>query len=459
LARLVIVSNRVALPNEKAARAGGLAVALREALERRGGLWFGWSGETITGETPAPEVVTAKKITYATIDLNAEDYQDFYIGFANGVLWPLFHYRVGLSNFRRPAYEGYQRVNRIFAEKLTPLLQPDDLVWIHDYHFLPLAAELRRLGVTNRIGFFLHIPFPAPELLLTLPVHRKLVGDLCAYDLLGFQTEDDVRALGRYITEEAGGRVDENGVAEVMNRHPRLAAFPIGIDTEAFAHMAEKAVQRPEALRLSESLAGRDLVIGVDRLDYSKGIPQRLEAFGELLSHWPEHRSRVTFMQIAPVSRGEIAQYRALRREIEGLAGRLNGKFSEFDWTPVRYLNKSFPRQVLAGFFRASRVGLVTPVRDGMNLVAKEYVAAQDPADPGVLVLSRFAGAARELRDALIVNPHDMDEVAGALHAALTMPREQRIERWQHMMKVLQRTTIGVWRESFLEALEAIPSE
>jgi trehalose 6-phosphate synthase len=455
LARLVIVSNRVALPNEKAGRAGGLAVALREALEHRGGLWFGWSGGTTAGEVPPPELVTAKKITYATIDLNAEDYQDFYIGFANGVLWPLFHYRVGLSDFRRSAYEGYQRVNRIFAEKLAPLLQPDDLIWAHDYHFIPVAAELRRLGIGNRIGFFLHIPFPAPELLLTLPVHRQLVGDLAAYDLLGFQTEEDVRALARYITEEAGGRLGEDGVAEVMGRRARLAAFPIGIDTEAFARMAEKSVHRPETLRLRDSLAGRGLVIGVDRLDYSKGLPQRLEAFGELLTRWPEHRSRVTFMQIAPVSRGEIAQYRALRREIEGLAGRLNGKFSEFDWTPVRYLNKSFPRQVLAGFFRASRIGLVTPVRDGMNLVAKEYVAAQDPADPGVLVLSRFAGAARELRDALIVNPHDVDEVAGALHAALAMPREERMERWQRMMTVLQRTTISVWRERFLEALEA----
>ena len=206
-----------------------------KSLQRRGGLWFGWSGETTPGEAPAPELLTAGKITYATIDLNAEDYQDFYIGFANGVLWPLFHYRVGLSNFRRSAYEGYQRVNRIFAEKLAPLLQPDDVIWVHDYHFMPLAAELRALGVRNRIGFFLHIPFPAPELLLTLPVHRKLVGDLCAYDLLGFQTEEDVRALSRYITEEAGGRIDENGVAEVMNGRPRLAAFPIGIDTEAFA--------------------------------------------------------------------------------------------------------------------------------------------------------------------------------------------------------------------------------
>jgi len=454
LARLVIVSNRVALPSEKAGRAGGLAVALREALQRRGGLWFGWSGETVSGTPGEPELLQSGKITYATIDLNAEDYHHFYIGFANGVLWPLFHYRVGLSEFRRPAFEGYLRVNEIFARRLAPLLQPEDLVWVHDYHFVPLASELRRLGVTNRIGFFLHIPFPAPEVLLTLPVHQRLVRDLCAYDLVGFQTEDDVRALQRYIVDEAGGTLTGDGGAACFGASTRIGAFGIGIDTESFARLAEKAVQRPETTRLTDSLAGRELVIGVDRLDYSKGITQRLEAFRELLSRWPEHRSRVTFMQIAPVSRGEIAQYRALRREIEGLAGRINGKFSEFDWTPVRYLNKSFSRSVLAGFFRVSRVALVTPVRDGMNLVAKEYVAAQDPKDPGALVLSRFAGAARELKDALIVNPYDVDAVAAALHAGLVMPREERVQRWRRMMEVLERNTVGVWRERFLGALE-----
>jgi trehalose 6-phosphate synthase len=317
-----------------------------------------------------------------------------------------------------------------------------------------LAAELRRLGIANRIGFFLHIPFPAPELLLTLPVHRALVAGLCAYDLIGFQTPEDMRALQRYIVEEAGGEAFEDGRIGAFGRQSRTGAFPIGIDTEAFARLAERSLARPETARLGDSLAGRELVIGVDRLDYSKGLPQRLEAFQELLSRWPEHRARVTFMQIAPVSRGEIAQYRALRREIEGLAGRINGKFSEFDWTPVRYLNKSFPRKVLAGFFRASRAALVTPMRDGMNLVAKEFVAAQNPADPGVLVLSRFAGAARELPEALIVNPHDVDEMAAALHAALVMAREQRIERWQKMMDRLRRHTIAVWRDDFLRALE-----
>jgi trehalose 6-phosphate synthase len=469
LARLVIVSNRIALPREKGERAGGLAVALREALQERGGLWFGWSGETAEAPAEEPRITRSGRVTYATIDLTKADYEDYYIGFANGVLWPLFHYRLGLSHFRRAAYVGYRRVNQIVAQRLAPLLNPDDVLWVHDYHFIPLATELRRLGVANRIGFFLHIPFPAPEVLLTLPVHCALVGDLLAYDLVGFQTEDDRRALERYLDEEAGARSAEHDLAPASNGGGRvepgrighnlggrtqIGAFPIGIDTGAFARMAERSAHRPEAARLRDSLSGRGLVIGIDRLDYSKGIPHRLQAFDELLSRWPEHRSRVTLMQIAPVSRGEIAQYRALRREIEGLAGRVNGKFSEFDWTPVRYLNKSFSRQALAGFYRGSRVGFVTPIRDGMNLVAKEYVAAQDPADPGALLLSRFAGAARELRDALIVNPHDVDEMAAALHAALTMPREQRVERWRNMMAVLQLNTVDAWRERFLGVLE-----
>ena len=454
MARLVIVSNRVALPSEKSGRAGGLAVGLREALARRGGLWFGWSGETTEGLAGEPQLHAAGKIAYATVDINAADYRDFYVGYANGVLWPLFHHRPGLSLYRRAAFDGYQRVNAWFAQSLKPLLQPDDLIWVHDYHFIPLAAELRKLGVGNRIGFFLHIPFPAPELFVTLPEHKRLAGDLLAYDLTGLQTADDVRRLQRYVIEEAGGRALEDDRVEALGQKGRIAAFPIGIDAERFAKTAEKAMGRPQTDRLRDSLANRSLVIGVDRLDYSKGLANRLEAFQELLSRWPEHRSRVTLLQIAPVSRGEVAQYRALRREIEGLAGRVNGKFAEADWTPVRYLNKSFPRNLLAGFLRLGRVGLITPTRDGMNLVAKEYVAAQDPVDPGVLVLSRFAGAARELNAALIVNPYDVDEVAAALHRALTMPADQRIARWHSLMEAVMDNTIKTWRESFLQTLE-----
>lgn len=455
LSRLVCVSNRVALPRE-AARAGGLAVALREALKERGGLWFGWSGDVADKEAEGPRIRQSGGITYATIDLTRQEHQDFYVDFSNGVLWPLFHHQLDRSDFHRSGYDGYRQVNRSFARHLAPLLNDDDLIWIHDYHFIPLAAELRRLGVRNRIGFFLHIPFPAAELLTALPVHRQIVGDLCKYDVVGFQTEDDVRALIRYVIDEDAGTVGSGGYIDTLGRSTRVAAFPIGIDADRFSRIAQKADGSDETRRLVDSLAGRTLMIGADRLDYSKGIVQRLEAVEKLLTNWPEHRSRVTFMQVAPVSRGELAQYRALRREIEGSAGRINGRFSEFDWTPVRYLNKALSRDILAGFFRASRVGFITPVRDGMNLVAKEYVAAQDPEDPGVLVLSRFAGAARELTEALIVNPYDVDEMAAALHRALSMPLAERIARWTAMNEVVTSNTITVWHESFVRELSKV---
>jgi trehalose 6-phosphate synthase len=441
-------------PRDRSARAGGLAVAVRDLLSQRGGLWFGWSGETAKTPVEGPHVVRSGRITYATIDLEEDDYQSYYVEFANGMLWPLFHYRPGLFEFRQTALLGYVHVNAIFAKHLVPLLQPDDVIWVHDYHFMPLGGELRRLGVRNRIGFFLHIPFPVPELLLVLPGHKRIVEDLLKYDLVGFQTERDVRSLQRYVLEEAGGRVNDDQTVEAFGQRARVGAFPIGIDTEQFAAVAAEAQDGPETIRLRDSLSGRSLVIGVDRLDYSKGLAYRFRAFEELLSRWPEFRSRVTYLQVAPVSRRDVAQYRALRRELDGLAGRINGKFAEFDWTPMRYLNRTIPRDVLAGFYRSSRVGLVTSTRDGMNLVAKEYVAAQDLADPGVLVLSRFAGAAAELKDAIIVNPFDVDEVALALKTALTMPLGERIEHWMAMMVVLRHNTLSHWRDSFLAVLE-----
>jgi trehalose 6-phosphate synthase len=456
LARLVVVSNRVTQPRERLSRAGGLAVALREALQRAGGVWFGWSGEIVDHPSETPEVVTAGKITYATVDLSPADHEAYYIGYANSTLWPLCHYRLGLIDFRRSHFEGYLRANARFAKALKPLLRPDDLIWIHDYHFMPLAAELRRLDIKNRIGFFFHIPFPAPEVFSALPAHRKLIHDLCAYDLIGLQTQTDVRAFSNYIINEAGGTVCQDGSFAAFGLHSRVAAFPIGIDTKGFAETADEHADAAETIRLKDSLVGRDLVIGVDRLDYSKGLPQKVDAFYELLGRWPEHSSHVTFMQIAPVSRGEVAQYRALRRDIEARAGRLNGKYAEFDWVPVRYLNKSFARATLAGFYRVARVGFVTPLRDGMNLVAKEYVAAQDPSDPGVLILSCFAGAAPELKGALIVNPFDVDQLAEALHQSLVMPLDERRCRHGKMMDVLRTNTVAAWRESYLVVLAAV---
>ncbi|MGE0120718.1 MAG: alpha,alpha-trehalose-phosphate synthase (UDP-forming) [Dongiaceae bacterium] len=453
MARLVIVSNRLALPRERT-EAGGLAIAMREALRRSGGLWFGWSGELADEPATAPKIIEAGKVVYATLDLSYADHRAYYLGYANSVLWPLFHYRLGLFEFRRETFEGYLRVNAAFAAALAPLLQPDDLIWVHDYHLIPLGAELRKLGVQNRIGFFLHIPFPTSDVLTALPGHEKLVEALCAYDLVGLQTAADVHGFADYIVNEAHGELAANGDFVAFGRRGQVAAFPISIDTEGFARAAERAAGAAETARLRESLVGRALIIGVDRLDYSKGLPHRFEAFEHLMQSRREHRSRVTLMQIAPPSRGQVAQYRALRRELEGLAGHINGKLAEFDWVPIRYLNKTFTRNTLAGFYRLARIGLVTPLRDGMNLVAKEYVAAQDGNDPGVLVLSRFAGAARELDAALIVNPFDVEAIAEAMHCGLIMPIEERRARWSHMMDVLRENTVARWREDYLRALQ-----
>ena len=453
MARLVIVSNRVALPTERSARAGGLAIAMGEALGSDGGVWFGWSGETADQLSTAPRLSKAGNVTYATVDLTRRDYNDYYVGYSNGALWPLLHYRLGLVAYSRAAFDGYMRVNAYFARMLKTILEPGDMIWVHDYHLIPLAAELRKLGVTDRIGFFLHTPFPARQLLETLPRHGVLLQALADYDLVGFQTDEAARAFRDCIAEIAHGRVLDDGAFIIGERHVQVGAFPIGIDTERFARAAERAVHGRDSPRLLESLGNRALIIGVDRLDYSKGIANRFEAIDTLMADHPEHRGQFSYLQITPVSRGEVAQYRTLRRELEAASGAINGKFAEYDWTPLRYINQSFSRNVLAGFYRIARIGLVTPLRDGMNLVAKEYVAAQDPADPGVLVLSRFAGAAQELKAALQVNPYEVDDIASALHRALRMPLDERRVRWRHMMDVVRSNTAATWQAAFLAAL------
>ncbi|MBL8689780.1 MAG: trehalose-6-phosphate synthase [Rhodospirillaceae bacterium] len=453
MARLVIVSNRVAIPGDRALKAGGLAVALKEALGPSGGLWFGWSGDIVAKPSDEPTRASDGRMEYATLDLSAEEHETYYAGFSNATLWPLFHYRLGLIDFRRAQLKGYLAVNARYARALAGLIRPDDTIWVHDYHFIPLAEMLRRLGVRNPIGFFLHIPFPAPEVLSALPGYEQLAHALLAYDLVGFQTEIDRHAFERCVIEHGQGSLDARGRLVSGERRATTGVFPVGIDVDEFAAWAKKGETARETRQLTESLTGRKLVIGVDRLDYSKGIPKRLEAFESLLSTWSEHRRKVTFLQVTPISRGEVAQYKSLRKELEALAGRINGKYAEFDWNPIRYLNKPVARPTLAGFYRHARVGLVTPLRDGMNLVAKEYVAAQDPENPGVLVLSHLAGAAQELDAALLVNPFDPEGVAEAIHKGLVMPTDERRDRWRRMRTVLGHTTQRDWSRRFLAAL------
>ena len=457
--RLVVVSNRVAPVKRGESSVGGLAVAILAALKETGGMWFGWSGEVMASPSHEPNVFPVGRLTYATVDLTRQDYEEYYNGYANSALWPLFHYRLDLATFSRRHFDGYLRVNALFARTLAPLLKGDDIVWVHDYHLIPMGEELRRAGLKNQVGFFLHTPFPAMEVLLALPEHEWLVRALCAYDLVGFQTENDLRAFRDYITIEAGGEAHPDGTIRAFGRTLRAKVFGIGIDTDAIAKDAATAENAMTTQRLRESLGDRNLIIGVDRLDYSKGLVQRFLAFDRLLENFPGNRTRVTLLQIAPPSRSDVPEYLDIRRALEATAGKINGRFAEFDWVPIRYLNKSFKQSTLGGFFRISRIGLVTPLRDGMNLVAKEYVAAQNGDDPGVLVLSRFAGAAREMQAALVVNPFDIDGVAEALEKGLTMPREERHERWSEMMEVLRRNDISVWRNNFLHELAASPCQ
>jgi trehalose 6-phosphate synthase len=454
MARVVIVSNRVPVPTERGARAGGLAVGIADAL-KDGGLWFGWSGQISANARNPVRKVAADGITYATIDLSQEDYDRFYVGYANSTLWPLLHFRLGLIDFKREDLDGYFSVNRTFAAALALELEPDDIVWIHDYHLIPLGAELRRLGVRNRLGFFLHIPFVPASLFSALPQGEKLLRAFLAYDVVGLQTEEHRRDFHDAVKQVLGMEPGVDGAFVNADGTCRAIANPIGIDARSFAAMAAKAERSAETQRLLSSLVGRDLVMGVDRLDYSKGLPNRFTAFGKLLHDYPEHRQKVSYLQVAAKSREDVSQYQALRRELDRKAGNINGRYAEFDWVPLRYMTRPVSRATLAGFYRAAKVGLVTPLRDGMNLVAKEFIAAQDHNDPGVLILSRFAGAAEDLSEALIVNPYDPGEITDAMHQALTMPLDERRDRMDRLRARVFTITAESYCRNFLAALAA----
>lgn len=453
MSRLVVVSNRVGVP-DGSSRAGGLEVAIRAALKRRGGLWFGWSGKVAEDTAGPAKRVDQENISYVTVDLLKDDYDEFYNGFANRVLWPILHYRLDLAEFTRRDLGGYFRVNEYFARHLEEQLRPDDVIWVHDYHLIPFAKALRDRGHKNRIGFFIHIPCPPPEILTALPNHERLIPALCDYDLVGFQTEVDATNFSRYLTNEAGlKRVDEEAFA-YGRRTVRVGVFPVGVETEAFQRLSQRAIESAFVRDVTESLSRRAMIIGVDRLDYSKGIPERMDAFERFLTNFPDWRNKVTYLQITPRSRSDIPEYADISRQVSGAVGRINGNFGEASWTPVRYINKAHSRTALAGLYRGARAALVTPLRDGMNLVAKEYVAAQNEENPGVLILSRFAGAARECAAALLVNPYDPEGVAIAINRALSMSRSERRQRQQQNYRVLMQNDITHWAERFLARLE-----
>ncbi len=451
--RLIVISNRVSAPKGQSGAQGGLAVAFQAALREYRGIWFGWSGEQTDEFTGQINFQRSQGVTTATVDLEEQDIDEYYNGYANRTLWPLFHYRIDLAEFERGFADGYQRVNERFADTVRPLIEAEDVVWVQDYHMIPLGSELRKRGCKNRMGFFLHIPWPPRRLLASLPHAIELVATMFAYDVIGFHTEEWLDAFRDFAVHEMGATISEDGLIHYGDRQVRAVACPIGIDTREFVEAAASPAARLTYRRMRDSADGRDMIVGVDRLDYSKGLEERFLGYERFLVDHPEQRKEVFLLQIAPPSRGDVETYQRIRLQLEGLSGRINGAYADIDWVPIRYVNQGFPRHVLAGIYRAARIGLVTPLRDGMNLVAKEYVAAQDPEDPGVLILSKFAGAALQMTDAVLVNPYSAEEMSDAIVTALAMPKAERIRRWRALMDVVEREDVLWWRRRFTDAL------
>ncbi len=460
MARLVVISNRVAVPKARGVQGaqGGLAGALNSALKDNGGIWFGWSGQETDNFTGSINVQRSTEgVTTATIDLEEQDVEEYYNGYANSTLWPLFHYRIDLTQYEAEFGRGYERVNERFAQSALPLIEPDDDVWVHDYHLMPLAQQLRDMGCKNRIGFFLHIPWPPTNLLVSLPYHERLVQSLLRYDLIGFQNDTWLDSFLHYCGKELGAQIDEETGTVTLNGRTTVArAYPIGIDYDFFMAKGETGEARQAAQRLLASTRHRTAMIGVDRLDYSKGLPERLDGIGRFFDNYPERVRDLVFIQIAPPSREDIGSYQRIRAELEQKTGQINGARSEVDQVPIRYVNKGHSQEELFGFYRAAKIGLVTPLRDGMNLVAKEYIAAQDPENPGVLILSRFAGAAQQMPDALLVNPHSSDEMASAIRDALDMPLEERKARYEKLIGTVRDENVKQWTEDFITDLTAL---
>ncbi|MBV9533346.1 MAG: trehalose-6-phosphate synthase [Bradyrhizobium sp.] len=457
---LVVVSNRVARGKANEPMTGGLAAALLPVVENSGAIWVGSSGRVRDGfqKEPFAEIEALGTGALATLDLPAAHYGGYYEGFANSALWPALHSRSDLIRVSQGDYLSYREVNAFMARALLRFRKENTAFWVQDYHFLVLGAELRELGVAGPIGFFLHTPWPAPSVIEGVPNHRELIEAMLAYDLIGFQTEQDCDHFLAYVRDDLVLPVHD---AVVTSRHgrTRLSVFPIGIDADKFKNAAAKAISHPDVLRLRRSLNGERLAIGVDRLDYSKGLVNRIHAFDRMWTMHPALARTVSLLQIATPSRGGIEAYSDLQDEVARLVSDVNGRHGEVDWTPIRYLNKGFSQSVLAGLYRTAQVGVVTPLHDGMNLVAKEYVAAQNPSDPGVLVLSKFAGAANELATALLVNPHDIDGMARVIALALSMPLAERRLRYEAMMAKLKNHTICDWFDNFIHALQVSQSE
>ena len=454
MGRLVVVSNRVAVPKrDDPPAAGGLAVALKEAFKARGGMWFGWSGHVV-GEEPGPaKTVRRSGVDYTVFDLTDDQYRGFYVGHANGVLWPLFHFRLGLLTYDRQQAEVYRDVNREFARRLLPHLRPDDTIWVHDYHFFSIARHCRQLGMHNKIGFFLHIPFAHEAVWREIPVASRLLQDLCEYDVVGLQTQRDQQQCMRICQTMLSGEEIHPYILRYQNKLTMMKSYPIGVNPDLIQHAAAQPLTSTQDIFDFDSLVQQKTIIGVDRIDYSKGLLERFDAFAHFLASYPEYHQQVVDLQIACPCRMDIPAYQRLYQRLEDQIATINSQYATADWLPVNCSHQTLAHEVLMKIYRQSDICWVTSLKDGMNLVAKEYIAAQDANDPGVLILSDKAGAADQMPDALIVNPHDREAMTRALKQALEMPRAERIQRYSRLMDGLKKFDIADWRTTFLNDL------
>ena len=459
--RLLIVSNRLPLTVARGEAgavvkpsAGGLATGLRGPHERSGGLWIGWPGDLSGfGADDAARVRDElAALRMVSVDVDPRDHEVFYERISNGVLWPLCHDRLDHLPLRVEGWDTYEAVNRRFADAVVEHYREGDVVWVHDYQLLRLPALLRERLPRARIGFFLHIPFPNPEIFFTLPTRDWLVEGMMGADLVGFHTRRYRGHFTAALRRLFGLEMDADATVSWRGRRVRLGIHPMGVDA---ARISRAAAQPGVAAERDALRAGTEaLLVGIDRLDYSKGIPRRLVAFERFLRAHPEWQGRVRLIQVAVPSRGGVGAYARFRHEVNALVGRINGDLGTPTWTPVHYLHRSVPFHTLVALYRAADVMLVTPVRDGMNLVAKEFVASRVD-DDGVLVLSEFAGAADELGASIVVNPYDVDGVGAAIHQALAMPGEERGARMRALRAQVARSDVHRWVEGFLAALEA----
>ena len=462
--RLVVLSNRLpSMTSPRTAGAeippGGLASAIFSTLTRAPqSLWVGWNGRVESRK----RIGALSRRRLGGVDLlgtplTAAEAEDYYQGFCNLVLWPLFHCFQGRVQIEARREQAYRHVQGRFADLLMRLLRPGDRVWVHDYHLLLLARELRRRGWSGTIGFFLHIPFPPHELWQVLPNPRDYLEALLDYDLVGFQVGSFRENYLNSCRRELGARWDGERLT-AGRRTQRVGVYPVGIDPEEFRPPRRASGARLRRGDLEKVVRGRQLILGVDRLDYTKGLPGRIRAYEHFIRNHPEWKKKVSYVQIGSPSRTSAIHYQEEKRAVEAMVGRVNGELAEHDWVPIRYLYRTYPRGMLARFYREAAVGLVTPLRDGMNLVAKEFVAAQDPASPGVLVLSRSAGAAEDLPEALLVNPFMARDVAEGVARALAMPLAERLERHRALLTRVERYTAADWGSHFTRDLDAVKS-